>query len=140
MAGTAHSIFPQIRGLFRTPLVVHWALFMISPTYFAPSGTRFRMGLFVPYAPSVCRRVKKLKGERVGRLLYAEAAFWKLLPARTEANTYANRSDTDAYARAIATTVVPGAAHGGAITPRRKLLVLCGACRFTLAGLSFSNG
>ncbi len=42
-----------------TPLVVHSALFMISPTYFAPSGTRFRMGLFVPYAPSVCRRVKK---------------------------------------------------------------------------------
>ena len=75
------------------------------------------MGLFVPYAPSVCRRVKKLKGERVGRHLYAGAAFWKLLPAQTEANNYANRSDTDAYARAIATTVVPGAAPGGLSRP-----------------------
>src|SRR6266404_7326147 len=31
------------------------------------------------------------------------------LPARTDANTYANRADTDAYARAIATTIVAGA-------------------------------
>jgi hypothetical protein len=45
------------------------------------------------------------------------AAFWKLLPAQTEANNYANRSDTDAYARAIATTVVPGAAPGGLSRP-----------------------
>jgi hypothetical protein len=53
VAGTAHSIFPQIRGLLRTPLVVHWALFMISPTYFAPIWNQIPDGAFRALCP-VC--------------------------------------------------------------------------------------
>jgi hypothetical protein len=41
--------------------------------------------------------------------VFSPAFFVEGLPARTDANTYANRADTDAYARAIATTIVAGA-------------------------------
>jgi hypothetical protein len=62
------------------------------PTRLGPIWT-FQMGLFVPYAGSV------------------QAIKTNDLPARTnsDANTYASRADADAYARAIATTIVAGA-------------------------------
>jgi hypothetical protein len=90
------------------------ALFMAPPTsattpHLEPA---FQMGLLCPYAESV-QAVKTID-----------------LPAGTnsDSNTYASRANTDAYARAIATTIVAGAT----VVAGASIVAWCIAARISI--------